>query len=200
MLTVGLTGGIGSGKTLAGTYFENLGVPLLDADVISRELLTPGNPVFDQVITQFGTRFLNSHGLLDRRMLRQEIFSNKQKRLQLENIVHPAVRTRIINRLAELDHFAYVILIIPLLIETDFSALVNRVLVIDTSKENQITRVSQRDKQPRSAVEKIIASQLDREARLAAADDIISNEGTTSDLRAAVEAQHKIYLALANKE
>ena len=193
-LVIGLTGGIGTGKTAVADLFAALGVPIIDADELARQVVEPGQPAIDEIVKQFGTEVLTKTGELDRRLMRERIFSNPENRSRLEAIVHPRVYAEMKRRLEALDA-AYAIVVVPLLIETGGTSLVDRVLVVDAPEELQIERVSRRDGMTAAAVEQILAAQLDRNTRLAAADDIIENDASEASLSEKVSALHQRYLA-----
>lgn len=196
MLTVGLTGGVGSGKTTVSTYFMALGVPVIDADVIARELVMIGLPAYRAIIRAFGSGVLNQDGTLDRQKLRHLIFSDAAAKATLESILHPMVYDNIRQKIEELK-FPYCILSIPLLIEVGDMSLIDRLLVIDVDPALQVSRVSQRDGEGREHVEAMIKSQVGRQARLACADDVLINDGDIDVLRVGVGQLHKKYSAMA---
>lgn len=193
---VGLTGGIGCGKSVVASIFSRLGVPIIDADIISRELTATPGPVLQQLIDAFGPRILNGDGLLDRPALRDIIFADTGARHTLETILHPLVYARMKDIYNQLQS-AYCIFSIPLLLETDASGKVDRILVVDCSVQLQIERTRNRDKVARQIVENIIRSQISRESRLAAADDVIVNNGSILDLEPKVNELHVSYLELS---
>jgi dephospho-CoA kinase len=196
MFTVILTGGIGSGKTAASQYFAELGVPLIDADIVSRELVEPGSAALQQIVEVFGTSILTEQGALNRSVLRGRIFQNPAERKALEAIMHPLIRQSILQQRAEVSG-PYVVLVIPLWTADQTDYPVNRVLMIDVPEEVQISRVQQRDQIGTAAVERMLASQSTRVARIAAADDIILNTGTLAELQQAVRQHHIIYIKQA---
>lgn len=196
MLVVALTGGIGSGKTTACRLFETLGTPIIDADLIARSLVEPGEPALDEITQQFGSSVLTTKGTLDRKRVRQLIFSDREKRHLLESILHPRIRREMVRRIAELTT-PYCIVAIPLLVESGQMEIADRVLVIDTTESEQLQRVIERDEQTEEAVAAIISSQASRAARLALADDIIDNSGDIGHLQAQVESYHQKYLSIA---
>ena len=205
MLIIGLTGGIGSGKSTVSHHFESLGVPVIDADVIARELVAPGQPALQEIVQQFGAELLLADGTLDRAQLRQRVFKNHDKnnseRKKLEAILHPKVRDNIRQQATALrdssEPPAYCILSIPLLIESGWTDLMQRVLVIDTSPAQQQQRASQRDELSAAQINGVIRNQVGRETRLAAADDIIHNDADIPALLTQVETLHQHYLQLA---
>ncbi|MGD8711730.1 MAG: dephospho-CoA kinase [Thiohalophilus sp.] len=196
MLVVGLTGGIGSGKTTVAQAFARLDVPLIDTDVIARELVAPGLPALKAIVSHFGNSVLTRDGELDRPKLREIVFSSAEQRAELERILHPRIREVVQSRLAELDA-PYCLIIIPLLSETGGYPFLDRVLLVDAAEETQIARTMARDGLERQQVEQILASQSSREQRRAIADDIIDNNGDSASIQQQVEALHQHYLRLA---
>jgi len=196
MLRVGLTGGIASGKSEAARQFAALGVPVLDADVIGRELVAPGAPLLDAILASFGDELRLPDGSLDRASLGKRVFANPAERHRLEALTHPAIRDEMLTRAAKLDA-PYVILMVPLLVETNMAGLVDRVLVIDVPEQLQQQRIMHRDGHDAARVAQILAAQADRATRLAAADDVIVNDQGLPELRQAVCEWHQRYLALA---
>ena len=196
MLKIGLTGGIGCGKSTVCGLFENLGIDIIDADQIAKALVAPGLPAFTQIIAQFGKEFLKADGGLDRDKLRNLIFTDKEKKQQLEHILHPLVYQQIgidIQRSTS----AYCIIAVPLLLETQKSRLVDRILVVDCSFDVQLQRVENRDKLNREQILSIIANQMPREQRLQLANDIIDNSASTTQLAEQIKRLHNSYLLLA---
>ncbi len=198
MLKVGLTGGIASGKTAVSSRFSRLGVPVIDTDIISRELVEPGKPALRQIADQLGREFIAADGRLDRPALRRHIFSHPEARTILEGILHPAIRREVERRLAETTDAPYAIVVIPLLVENRLQDMVDRILLVDTPEELQIERVCQRDDITQNEAEKILLAQATRNERLKAADDLIDNRGDFSDLDNQVKALHDHYLSLAD--
>lgn len=193
---VGLTGGIGSGKTAASDRFAQLGVSVIDTDLLSRALVEPGQPALAEIARTFGRDLLDPSGRLDRAALRRRVFADPSQRRRLEAILHPRIRDAMLAR-ADAADGPYVICVIPLLVETGQQALVDRVLVIDSPPELQRQRVAARDSIDTDAVDAILASQVDRATRLAAADDVIVNDGDLGKLHAGIDAMHRRYLELA---
>jgi len=188
-LIVGLTGGIGSGKSAAAACFEQLGVPVIDADVAARNVVAPGSRAVQQIAAHFGTEALLPSGELDRAALRQRVFAEPQERQWLEALLHPLIREHIVAGLAEAaarPGVPYVILSSPLLLETGQVTLVDRVLLVDVDTAVQRERVLLRDGSPAATVDAMIAAQWSREQRRAGADDVLLNEGSLEDLQAAV--------------
>ncbi len=196
MLAVGLTGGIGSGKSRVSDAFARLGVPVIDTDIIARELVAPGQPALDEIRAAFGDAVFTAEGELDRRALRQRIFSQPDQRRKLEAILHPRIRAEVRRQIAALST-PWVLVVIPLLLESGQGDLVQRVLVVDAPVELQRARTTQRDQISEEEVDRILAAQLSRERRLAAADDVIVNDGSLADLQQQVEKHYHFYNRLA---
>lgn len=196
MLIIGLTGGIGSGKTTVANLFAALGVPVLDADLIGRDLLQLQPELTRRIGESLGTRFIGPDNTLRRGLLREHVFTDPQARRQLESIMHPAIQTEMQRRIAAL-HASYCILCIPLLLESGQNSMVQRILVVDIPESLQRQRVKQRDQLPDDQISAIIASQATRSARLAAADDIITNDRDLRHLEQRIKQLHDSYLSLA---
>ena len=198
MFVVGLTGGIGSGKSTVADLFAAHGVPLVDTDVIAHRITAPHGIAMPQIAAEFGDSFVAADGSLDRARMRTLVFSDDGARKRLEGITHPLIRAETEREQREAQG-PYVIVVVPLLVESgNWRTRVNRVLTVDCSVETQIARVMSRNGFSREQVLAIIARQATREARLAAADDIINNDNAPLDaLKAQVDAQHRAYLALA---
>ncbi len=194
---VGLTGGIGSGKSAVSDRFVKLGIKIVDADIASRVVVEPGKPALAQIAEHFGSQLLTKEGELDRAQLRKKVFADKSQRRWLEQLLHPLINEYLRAELASAES-AYAILAHPLLIETGRNRICDRVLVVDVPEELQLSRTMQRDANTEEQVRAIMAAQASREDRLAAADDIITNDQDLSHLDAEVARLHKIYLALAN--
>ena len=193
---VGLTGGIASGKSLVADLFSALGVPVIDTDKVAREVVEPGQPALAAIVERFGPDILQPDGRLNRRRLRELIFKDDAERTALEAILHPVIRARSLEQ-AQSAGGSYQLLVVPLLVETDFAALVDRVLVVDCPEPLQLERLLARDAEnPRQAAS-MIAAQLPRSDRLKVADDIIDNSGDISSTRHQVEKLHQRYLAIA---
>jgi dephospho-CoA kinase len=195
-LRIGLTGGIASGKSTAAERFAELGVPVIDADESARAVVAPGTAGLAQVVARFGPGVLAENGELNRRALRELIFSNSGLRRDLENILHPLIRADM-DRRAQSVVAPYVIMAIPLLVEGGSRNRVDRVLVVDVDEVLQLQRLMARDGSTLDQARAILASQSTRSARLAAADDVLVNAGTVTDLRQAVDRLHERYLRLA---
>ena len=196
VMRIGLTGGIASGKSLVADHFAELGIPVIDTDQVARDIVAPGEPALGEILATFGRDILTPDGDLDRRKLRRLIFTDDSRRTALEAILHPRIRRESLARAARADG-PYQVLVVPLLIETGFDALCDRVLVVDCAVELQRTRLLSRDAEDPAQVELILAAQIPRAKRLSAADDVIDNSGTVEATIAQVEALHRRYLALA---
>lgn len=197
-MIVGLTGGIGSGKSEASIRFEQLGITVVDADKVAREVVTKGSAALNAIAAHFGQTILHADGSLNRALLRTRIFENADDKTWLENLLHPIIRTSLVTQLAQ-SQSPYSILSSPLLFETHQDELVNRVLVIDSSEAMQVERASKRDANHRQQIQKIMAAQISRTERRQKADDIIENYGDLAALDAAVKKLHAFYLQLAQE-
>jgi len=202
MLIIGLTGGIGSGKSTVSQSFEKLGVPIIDADQLTRELVAPGQPALKEIADQLGNDLLTIEGELDRAQLRRRIFANPEQRHTLEAILHPRARDVTLQQLAALRESAtpptYIILSVPLLIESGWVDMVDRVLVVDATPEQQRQRASQRDGLSTEHIDAVMRSQVDRDTRLAAADDVIHNHSDLPSLQQQIDTLHQQYQQLAH--
>lgn len=192
-MIIGLTGGIGSGKSAVSDCFEKLGVTVVDADVVAREVVEPGTVALKSIADHFGDDILTAEGALDRAALRTLIFSDENQRKWLEALLHPLIRKEIIAQLNQSDS-PYSILSSPLLLETDQQTLVDRVLVVDVPVELQLERTVQRDNNSVDQVKSIISAQSTRTYKQQKADDIILNIGTIEELQKDVFALHQRYL------
>jgi dephospho-CoA kinase len=192
-LTIGVTGGIGSGKTAATDIFAELGITVVDADQMSREVVKPGTEALEAIAAHFGTGILLADGTLDRRRLREVIFNDKAAKTWLESLLHPRIREEIITRLNN-SQSIYTILASPLLLETNQHELCSRVLVIDAPESMQLSRTISRDGSDSEVVQAIMASQLSRTERLGKADDVIVNDQDLQALQQAVKNLHQKYL------
>jgi dephospho-CoA kinase len=195
-LRIGLTGGIASGKSSVAQRFIELGVPVIDADEAARAVVAPGKPGLAQVIKRFGTGMLSANGELDRRALRNLIFSDPVSRRDLEAILHPLIRADMEQRAAAAVG-PYVVMAIPLLVEGGARDRVDRILVVDVDEAVQVQRVMARDGCSMEQAREILASQASREARLELADDVLLNTGSVTELRQGVDRLHERYLRLA---
>lgn len=197
MLLIGLTGGIGSGKTTVCQKFHSLyDCPIIDADEINRQLLDSDEHIHQQIVTQFGPQALSADGHINRSYLRQSIFSDEQKRAQLEAILHPRILETIKQQTLCIDA-PYVLIVIPLLFELHLQDQFDRILVIDSDETTQMMRVSERDNCDQQAVLQIMHKQIDRQTRLSHADDIIFNHGTVDALDQQIDHLHKKYMELS---
>jgi dephospho-CoA kinase len=199
-LVVGVTGGIGSGKSAAARLFEQLGAGLVDTDAIAHELTQAGEPAVTEIAHRFGAEFLDAKGALDRARMRERVFSDAASRAELEAILHPLIRQRV-RHLVGLAKSPYVLVLIPLLVESGgYPDLVHRVLVIDCDEAVQIERVMARNNLTELQIRAIMRAQAGRQERLAIADDVINNSGTLDDLRRQVEVLDGRYRELAAME
>ena len=194
-LLIGLTGGIGCGKTAVTDSFARLGVPIIDADLVSRQLVEPGQSALELIAQRFGPDTLCPDGNLNRQRLREIIFADELARADLESILHPLIQARM-RQLAQATEATYAILAIPLLFEKSLEQMVDRILVVDCSLEQQIQRTSARDGVSAEQARSVIDTQVSRSYRVAAADDLIDNNGSLKQLIPQVNALHKKYLAL----
>lgn len=198
-MVVGLTGGIGSGKTTVANLFANFGVDLVDADIIAREVVATGSPALELIATHFGPDVLLADGCLNRSWLRAKVFNEPGQKQWLNSLLHPLIRNEIIRQLAAAKS-PYVLLVAPLLIENGLTAIVEQVLVVDVSPETQLRRTSRRDNVEQSQVAAILASQCDRSTRLAHANQVIDNDVDGFDLTDKVVELHAFYLRLAKEK
>jgi dephospho-CoA kinase len=202
MLTIGLTGGIGSGKSTVAQAFEARGITVIDADAIAHALTAPGGDAINAIRDAFGATFITPEGALDRAQMRTHVFAQPAARLLLESILHPRIRAETAQR-ASAARSAYLILMIPLLVEArtrdaNWRQRYDRVLVIDCSEATQISRVMSRSGLTEAAVQAIMANQASRQERLAEADDVINNDGSADAIAPQVEVLHRRYLLLAD--
>lgn len=199
MLTIGLTGGIGSGKSVAAACFTELGIDVVDADWAARVVVQPGQPSLEQIAAHFGAGILLESGELDRARLRAIVFDNAAEREWLEQLLHPLIREEILRAL-KASSGPYVVLESPLLIESGQYKLVDRVCVVDLPEALQVERASARDRSDPAQIRKIMAAQLPRKERLAKADDVLDNAGDPAHLKQQVESLHRKYLQLAKSD
>ena len=199
-LKIGLTGGIASGKSTVADLFSSLGVSVIDADKISHHLTTTNKPAFEEILEHLGEDILGNDGELDRKKLRTIIFNNKTLKNYLEHIIHPKV-SEAINKEIQESHDPYVIIMVPLLIETGYSKFVNRILVVDCTLDTQIKRLIKRDHETFESAERIISQQIGQKHRIKMAHDVIDNDMdiTIEDLENRVEELHQSYLELSGK-
>jgi dephospho-CoA kinase len=196
VLRIGLTGGIASGKSLIANCFNAFGIPVIDTDVIARDVVKPGQPALDEIREQFGAAVLTADGHLDRRAMRELAFDDAAQRKRLEAILHPRIQHAALERSARAGG-PYQVLVVPLLVESGFNQFTDRVLVADCPSHLQASRLRARDGEDPARIERILATQLSREERLRAADDVIDNSGSVESTLAQVEALHERYLAIA---
>lgn len=193
---LGLTGGIGSGKSAAASHFAQLGVHLVDADQAARWVVEPGRPALQRIVDRFGEQILQTDGQLDRAALRARIFQAADERLWLEQLLHPLIREEVRNTLEE-ARSPYAILMAPLLVESaPLRQMTRRILVVDVPPQLQIARTTQRDRVPEEQVRAIIQAQARREERLRHAHDVLSNDRDLTWLQQEVERLHAFYLSL----
>ncbi|TVP83654.1 MAG: dephospho-CoA kinase [Thioalkalivibrio sp.] len=201
MLRIGLTGGIGSGKSTISAIFEELGAPVIDTDAIAREVVAPGEPALAEICRSLGHDLLRPDGSLDRAALRRRVFRDDARRRRLEAITHPAIDARMRQRLATLpEHTAYVLLVIPLLLEAGWQDRVDRILLVDCPETVQVQRVVSRDGIEPEEAWRMVRSQASRDARRQAADDVIDNDGSLerAELTARVQRLDRRYRGAAD--
>ena len=200
MYVVAITGGIGSGKTTVANQFAALGIEVVDADLIAREVVEPGTPALAAIASHFGPGILDEQGRLDRRALREWIFSDPAAKSWLNALLHPIIRSEMLRQCAAANS-PYCLLVVPLLVENRLTELADRVLVIDVDEATQIERTCRRDGVNREQAQAILASQASRSERLAMADDVLDNQsGTTETIRERILALHETYLAFASQQ
>ncbi|VTX62363.1 Dephospho-CoA kinase [Haemophilus influenzae] len=200
---VGLTGGIGSGKTTIANLFADLGVPLVDADVVAREVVAKGSPLLSKIVEHFGSQILTKQGELNRAALRERVFCNDEEKQWLNNLLHPAIRERMKQQLSE-QTAPYTLFVVPLLIENKLTALCDRILVVDVSPQTQLARSAQRDNNNFEQIQRIMNSQVSQQARLKWADDMINNDTDLAQnlphLQKKVLELHQFYLQQAENK
>ena len=199
VLTIALTGGIGTGKTSVASIFKSLGVPIIDSDIISKEIMLPGKPCFKDIINEFGEEILTNKETIDRNKLRNIIFNNDKARIKLENITHPVIFKNI-DIQASLINYPYCLVIVPLLIETKSVKYFDKVLLVDVLENVQFERVTKRDCISPALLGKIIKTQATRSERLKYADDIIENNNEIGNLDEYINILHKKYLTLSKEK
>ena len=197
-MIVGLTGGIGSGKSAAANFFQNEGITVIDADHVAREVIEKDTPGFKSIVDYFSSKIIDADGSIDRAELRREVFDNKEKRKVLESITHPLIRELMAERIAAANS-PYSMIMAPLIFETQSMSAYNRILVIDCDPELQLERATARDKSSSELIQKIIDSQCSREERLSIANDVIPNNDSLENLKIRSLAMHKFYLGFCNK-
>ena len=198
MLIVGLTGGIGSGKSAVAELFAQLGVTITDTDAIAHALTAPGQPALKAIVNEFGAQYLTPEGTLDRAALRHLVFNDAVAKKMLETILHPLIRQAVADELAQPTAAPYRMIVVPLLFETDaYAGIVQRTLVVDCPEEMQIRRAMARSILTEAEVRAVMAAQLSRDARLARANDVILNDASLESLAKQVGEMHKKYLEFA---
>lgn len=196
-MIVALTGGLASGKSSVARRFEELGVPVIDADVVTRRLVEPGTPALAEIVDAFGADVLDGHGRLDRARMRERVFDNDAERSKLESILHPRVREAM-QAFASSSDAPYVLFVIPLLVETNQAGTMDRVIVVDAPRALRTARAAARDGSLPETIAAMLDSQATRRDRLAVADAVIENTGDFATLRERVDAEHRACLALAD--
>ncbi len=199
VLRIALTGGIGSGKSTVASIFQEIGAPVIDSDVISRNIVKPGKPCFKTIINEFGADLLTNEGILDRCKLRNIIFNDENAKKKLEGILHPVIYQEIKEQISTVD-FPYCLIVVPLLIETQAMDHFDRILLVDIPEHLQIKRAVDRDKISSKIVEKIIKTQASRKQRLIYANDTIDNNVNIEELDKTVHRLHDKYLKLSGQE
>lgn len=194
--TVALTGGIGSGKSTVADAFSRMGIQIIDADIIARQVVEPGTPALRAIAEHFGSELIEPDGSLNRRMLRERIFSHPDEKAWLNALLHPLIQQETQKQMSEATS-PYVLWVVPLLVENNLHQNADRVLVVDVSPATQIQRTVARDNVAREHAEQILAAQATREARLAVADDVIDNNGAPDAIASDVARLHQQYLAYA---
>jgi len=201
MLKVGLTGGIGSGKSTVSNLFEKLGTPVIDTDVIAHDLVNSNKTILQQISDAFGADILKINGELNRKKLAQIVFNKKENKQSLENILHPKIKSEVIQQVKKLDSSnkppAYVLIVVPLLIEAKYHDIVDRILVVTADDSTRIARVQKRDNRSLSEIQAIIHNQIDDSIRLNEADDIIENNSNINMIETQIKDLHEKYLRLS---
>ena len=195
---VGLTGGIASGKTAVADIFASLGAGVVDTDRVARDVVAPGQPGLEAVRREFGEGMIRESGELDRRALREVVFADPVARRRLESLLHPLIRARTLEALEQL-RTPYAVAVVPLLVETGFGELVDRVVVVDCPREIQLERLMNRDGIDLDRAESMLSAQAGRETRLAAADDVIDNGGSRESTRRQAQRLHALYRRLSER-
>ena len=196
---VGLTGGIASGKSTVADVFADLGVPVIDTDVIAREVVAPGKPALDEICSRFGNAMIDGTGHLDRAAMRQLVFADDAARRDLEAILHPRIGAET-RRQSEDANGPYQIIVVPLLTESALLEFVDRVLVVDCDEEVQIQRLLSRDTETTEQARRILAAQANRSERLSIADDVIDNNGDLSSMKRSIIELDRMYRRLARQQ
>jgi len=196
MLKVGLTGGIGSGKSTVADIFSRLGITVIDADNIAHQLTQSDSESFKEIILLLGKEFIDSDGELNRKKIAQTVFSDPSIKIALEKILHPKIKQHMVQEIEQAKDGNYIILAIPLLLESNFTNLVDRIIVIDADDDTRIKRTQQRDGRSEEQIRQIMNNQIGRDDRLRHADDILKNNGNLEDLKVAVTQLHHKYLEI----
>lgn len=196
MLAIGLTGGIGSGKSTVANFFADLGIIIIDTDIIARHVVQSGTLALKKIVDHFGNEILNKDHTLDRNKLAGKVFHNPEEKKWLEKLLHPLIREEVVNAKKKVSS-PYCVVVIPLLVETLPNPDIDRILVVEAPQSLQISRVQHRDQRSESEISAIIESQATTDERLAVADDVLMNEGSLEKLRADVNELHKKYLSLS---
>ena len=197
-MIIGLTGGIGSGKSAAANFFQDEGITVIDADELAREVIDKNSPGYKSIVDYFGSKIIDSNGLIDRAFLRKEAFDDDKKKKVLESIIHPLVKDLMTKRIAT-SNSVYSIIMVPLIFETNSMSNYNRILVIDCDPKIQLERATLRDNNSNEQIQKIIDSQCSREERLSIANDVIPNNDSLENLKVRSLAMHKFYIGLSKK-
>lgn len=198
MFRIGLTGGVASGKSTVADIFAELGAGIVDTDTVARDVVAPGESGLEAVTVAFGPQILLPNGELDRRALRSIVFSDPERRKLLESILHPLIRARTLQLIDTLEA-PYVIVVVPLLLETGFAELVERILVVDCPEAQQLERLRRRDDVGEAEAQAMLAAQAARQERLARADDVIDNSGSLEATQAQVQALHERYVRMGSE-
>jgi len=198
-MIIGLTGGIGSGKSAAGSFFESHKVTVIDADQLAKDALDINTPGFNHAVEFFGLSILDTSGYIDREALRAIVFNDPDKKIKLESIVHPIVRDLMFESIAK-STSVYSIIMVPLIFESQSMHSYDRILVVDCDESLQLERASVRDSSPIDLINKIIHSQCSRDERLSIANDVLPNNDTLDVLKSRVAKLHKFYLGICNND
>lgn len=198
MLVIGITGGIGSGKSAATDYLASKGITVVDADRVSRTVVEPGRPALEEIRAHFGQGVIQEDGTLDRRALREIVFADAAERKRLEAITHPAIAREMLAQIQS-STSPYTILVSPLLLETSQRQMVDRVLLVDVPEPLQMERTARRDQVPETQVRQIMQAQMDRQERRRRADDIVVNDDSLESLYRQLDELHEKYLDMARK-
>lgn len=195
-LRVALTGGIASGKSTVARLFAEFGIPVIDTDVIARQLVQPGEPALEEIRAAFGDEVFDAEGRLDRKSMRKIVFADPARRKLLESILHPRIREAVVAQSGSVAG-PYQIITVPLLVGSPLQEFMDRILVVDCDEETQLSRLLARDVETVNQARRIVAAQASRQERLAIADDVISNDAELTSTRDQVDALHSKYLILA---